>query len=111
METSDTASAVACEVVGVLPHANLFTVLAQQRVPFLSDRDSENESCPACGRRLPFTFAQSSGGGLQGTLVINHSRAEYVRACLVDGPRSRAARDYGSDEIIDAARVIGEGLD
>jgi hypothetical protein len=42
--------------------------------------------------------------------VINHSRAEYVHACLVDGPRASAARALAADEIIDATRRIGEGL-
>ena len=64
------------------------------RLPFLGDGDSENELCPACGRRLPFTFSQLSGSGLGGTMVVTHSRPEYVAACSVDGSRSRSSREF-----------------
>jgi hypothetical protein len=80
------------------------------RVPWLSDRDAENAACPKCGRRLPYSFAENSGGGLMGTITITLSRREHVAACLVDGPRSSRALPYTAQEIIDAARLIADRL-
>jgi hypothetical protein len=104
------AAELAVDVVDRLPRHSAISLVSSVRLPMLSDRDSENECCPACARRLPFSFAQLSGGGMGGTAVINLSRSEYVHACLVDGPRARAALAFTASEIIDATRFIGEGL-
>jgi hypothetical protein len=109
MSQTQDASQFAGRVISALPRRTIryFDAL---RAPFLSDRDSENICCPECGRRLPFTFAQNSGGGLQGTVVITLSRREHVAACLVDGPRSRHALPFTAPEVIDATRAIADRL-
>jgi hypothetical protein len=104
MTTGRSAADLADTVLAVLPHWRRVDAF-HERLPFLSDKDTENETCPRCGRRLPFTFSAAPLGGLSAPV------SEYVHACLVDGPRAKDARDLGVDEILEAARAVDRGLD
>jgi hypothetical protein len=111
MTDAQTSLQLADHVLAGLTRWTLMNALAQSRVPSLSDRENEYEHCPKCGRRLPFTFGQLSGGGLAGTMVIEHPEHAYVAACLVDGPRSTHARPFTSGEIVDASGAVADGLE
>jgi hypothetical protein len=104
MGTRSSAAELGETVVAALPHWRRRDAL-EERLPFLSDADNENETCPKCGRRLPFTFSASALGGLSAPV------SEYVHACLVDGPRAKDAHEFTTDEILDAARTIACGLE
>lgn len=105
MTTRRSAQDLADTVVAAIPHWHRSGLLGE-RLPFLSDKDTENEHCPRCGRRLPFTFGAAPLGGLSAPV------SEYVHACLVDGPRAKDAdNDLGADEIIEAARTIDQALE
>jgi hypothetical protein len=101
MSTRSSAAELGQTVVAALPDRRRWD---GERRPFLSDADNENETCPKCGRRLPFTFGASPLGGLPASV------SEYVHACLVDGPRAKDAREFTTEEILDAARAIATGL-
>jgi hypothetical protein len=103
MTTGRSATELAATVVAALSHWHRSGLIGE-RLPFLSDEDSENETCPRCGRRLPFTFSASALGGLSASV------SEYAHACLVDGPRAKDARELTVEEILDAARAIERGL-
>ena len=104
MDTRSSAAELGQAVVAALPHWRRRDGL-EERLPFLSDADNENETCPKCGRRLPFTFSASALGGLSASV------SEYVHACLVDGPRAKDAHEFGIEEILDAALAIARGLE
>jgi len=101
------AAALASVVVDALPRRTFGRRFGGYRVPARLT-DATDELCPRCGRRLACSLGPL---GAADGIVLPRSRQELLGACLVDGARHAHARELAPEALVDAARVIADGLD